>query len=98
MFVDHQDPQILLCQAAFQPVGASIPVITPPEVQELAFPFVEFNRVSPVSPFLQFFKSRSEQQHDHLERQPLLPILCCQLADEDASHPIIQDINGDVQQ
>jgi len=48
----HQDPQVLLCRAVFQPVGPQhvlIPRIIPSQVQEFAFSLVELE--IPLGPF-----------------------------------------------
>ena len=50
----HHDPQILLCQAAFQPQHGLVHRVVPPQVQDSAFPFVELQEV-PFCWFLQPF-------------------------------------------
>ena len=44
----HQDPQVLLCKAAFQPCGPQRGLehgFIPPQGQNLAFPSVEFHEI-----------------------------------------------------
>lgn len=48
----HQDPQVLLCQPAFQPQHGPVHAVVPPWVQDSAFPFVELHEV-PLCPLLQ---------------------------------------------
>lgn len=53
--VDDQDPQVFLCQTAFQPVSpqcAVVPGVFLPQVWVLTFTFGEFHDVL-VNPFLQ---------------------------------------------
>lgn len=52
-FYVHQDPQGLLCHAAFQPVGPQpLPAAISPQQPDFAFAFVELHEVA-VSLFLQ---------------------------------------------
>ena len=54
----HQDPQVLLCKAAFQPVDYQpvlVPGVTPSKGQGFTFPFAKLHGI-PASPFLQLFK------------------------------------------
>lgn len=76
----HQDPQGLLCQAAFQSVSLQlllVPGDAPPQLQDLALAFAELHDI-PAGPFLQpAVSGHLWMASQPLVHQPLLPVQHC---------------------
>ena len=96
----HQDPHVLFCKAAFQPVGPQhvlVDGVVPPQVQDFALPLVEQHE-APVSPFLQLVQVPLNGSTTLWCIGPSSQFgVICKLA-EGALCPIIQIINEIVQQ
>lgn len=78
----QQDPQLLLCRAAFQQVGPQpVPFLlcgaVPPQIQDPTFAFVELNSVPLCTP-LQLVEVHLKEGTEVEEDIKILIILSCQ--------------------